>query len=221
MKTFGYIIWFTILVILLLAEGYESFFIFKAAKAHLALYKWFGMGFAGFLVLRVFVRKNMEWFETFSHELTHTVVGLMFFQRIYSFNAGEGEGYIERSSSGLGHVFISLAPYCLPIYTYLFLLIRFFIVPEYIWIFDMLIGATFAFHCFCFMTQSRNYQTDINQFPLTFSYLYIFTFILFNVCILLFSFFKGQNVFTAFMYMGENIWNNIVICIKWLGKGLS
>lgn len=216
MKTLGYVIWFPLLLVLLFSEGYESFFIFKTAKAHLALYKWFGIGFIGFLVLRIFVRKNMEWFETFSHELTHTIVGLMFFQRIYSFNAGEGEGYIERSGNGLGHVFISLAPYCLPIYTYLFLLIRFFIVPEYIWIFDLLIGATFAFHCFCFKTQIGNYQTDINQFSLVFSYLYITTFILFNVCILLFSFFDGQNVFTAFKYMGENIWNNILLFIKWV-----
>ncbi len=43
---------------------------------HLKLYMWFFIGVSAYLVLRLIplLRKNEEWLQVFSHELTHTIV---------------------------------------------------------------------------------------------------------------------------------------------------
>ena len=56
----------------------------------LSIYQWVGVGIAAFSLIHSVVKKNMTWLETFSHELTHIVVALLFFRRVHSFHAEEG-----------------------------------------------------------------------------------------------------------------------------------
>ena len=44
--------------------------------SQLEMYKWMACGFCLFFFLRTLIRKNLTWFETFSHELTHIVVAV-------------------------------------------------------------------------------------------------------------------------------------------------
>ena len=115
---------------------------------------------------------------------------------------------------GKNRVFVSLAPYCLPIYTYFFLFFRMLIVTEGRWIYDIIIGTTIAFHAFCFKSQTSQQQPDIHQFPLTFSYLYITAALLFNINTILVSYWSSKNIFTALWFTVTCIWEGITSFIQ-------
>ena len=175
----------------------------------LAIYQWVAVGIVVFAVTHHFVKKNMTWLETFSHELTHIVVALLFFRRVHSFHAEEGSGVVLTSGEHeYGLAPMALAPYCLPIFTYLLLSIRGLIGADGLWIYDILIGMTICFHFFCFKNQTGNYQPDINQYPLVFSYLYIATAQLANFCIIWVAFFPKYNVYTSFWRYVTALWDN-------------
>jgi len=177
----------------------------------LSLYQWVATGYVGFFILRRFLNKNLLWLETFSHELSHIVVAMMLFRKIHSFHAEEGSGVVYTS----GHtnsmiVPMALAPYCFPIFTYLLLTVRCLMNFNGMWIYDIVIGITMSFHVHCFIHQTGKYQTDINQYPLLFSYLYIYTARLINVCIIVVAFFPSYNVFTSFWRYIVQIYDNVI-----------
>lgn len=183
----------------------------------LAIYQWAGVGILVFAIIHAVVKKNMTWMETFSHELTHIVVALLFFRRVHSFHAEEGSGVVYTSgNSSYPHVPMALAPYCLPIFTYLLLSIRCLMNFHGMWIYDILIGMTICFHFFCFKNQIGKYQSDINQYPLSFSYLYIVTALLINFCIIWVAFFPQYNVYTSFWRYVTAIWSNLVEVFNWV-----
>lgn len=176
------------------------------------LYLWFSIGILIYVIIRrlPFLRLNAKWFETWTHELIHTIVGLLFFQKIHSFRADEVEGEIYHSGHFSRNIFISLAPYCLPIYTYLFCVLRLMSASKSLWVLDLLIGLTLAFHTVCFRKQTRSYQTDIREFGLIASYLFIVSFLLFNATIVLLTVKIG--IWNALIYQFTYFWKDIVYC---------
>ena len=183
----------------------------------LAIYQWAGVGFVAFAVLHAVVKKNMTWLETFSHELTHIVVAFLLLRRVHSFHAEEGSGVVYTSGEHqYGLAPMALAPYCLPIFTYLLLSIRCLMDFHGMWIYDILIGMTICFHFFCFKNQTGKHQPDINQYPLSFSYLYIVTALLINFCIIWVAFFPQYNVYTSFWRYVTSIWSNLVEVFNWV-----
>ena len=183
----------------------------------LSIFQWVGVGIAAFAVIHSVVKKNMTWLETFSHELTHIVVALLFFRRVHSFHAEEGSGVVYTSGEyEYALAPMALAPYCLPIFTYLLLSIRCLMDFHGMWIYDVLIGMTICFHFFCFKNQTGNYQTDINQYPLSFSYLYIVTALLINFCIIWVAFFPQYNVYTSFWRYLSSVWENAITFVQFL-----
>lgn len=183
----------------------------------LSIYQWVGVGILAFAIIHSVVKKNMVWLETFSHELTHIVVAFLFFRRVHSFHAEEGSGVVYTSGKHkFGLAPMALAPYCLPIFTYLLLSIRCLMDFHGMWIYDVLIGMSICFHFFCFKNQTGSYQTDINQFPLPFSYLYIFTALLINFCVIWVAFFPQYNVYTSLWRLVTSIWSNGVNVVSWV-----
>lgn len=169
---------------------------------------------AVYFLLRITpLSRNESWAQTFSHELSHTVVGMMFLQKIHSFKAEEDTGEISHSGKGYGRIFITLAPYCLPIYTYAFILLRLTAASNMLYIFDILIGFTLAFHIICFWKQTRPYQTDIQRFGNLRSYLFIVAFWVFNASVILLSIRKG--VVESVIYLFPRYWGHIV---NWSGQ---
>lgn len=183
----------------------------------LSIYQWVGVGIAAFAVIHSVVKKNMTWLETFSHELTHIVVALLFFRRVHSFHAEEGSGVVYTSGK---HEYalapMALAPYCLPIFTYLLLSIRCLMDFHGMWIYDVIIGMSICFHFFCFKHQMGSYQTDINQYPLSLSYLYIVTALLINFCVIWVAFFPQYNVYTSLGRLVTSVLENGMNLIKYL-----
>lgn len=204
-----------LLALLLALQLRESVGIVKAiffptppmtVTGNLDMYLWTAVGAVAYTLLRGLLRKNIVWLETFSHELTHIVVSLMLFRKIHSFRAGQGSGEVTTSGSDVSRVFVSLAPYCLPIFTYLLLFFRPLIKADSLYVYDILVGISIAFHAICFKTQTGNHQPDINRFPLFFSYLYIAAALLFNLNTILVSYWSSKNVFSAFVYSLQSMW---------------
>lgn len=213
MQSAQYIISTVILLVILVLTGFVGWdiiqYLFPKTKPwtwNLPVYQWTGVGIVAFLVLIRIFNRNLRWFATFSHELTHTIVSLLMFREIHSFQAGRGTGEIYTSGNRNTLVFVDLAPYCLPIFTYLLLAIRMMMAKDMLMYYDVLVGLSISFHAYCFRTQTGSYQTDINKHPLYFSYTYIATAILFNVCVIIVSFWNGKNVFTAFWYVLTQMW---------------
>jgi len=196
-------------IVLILVCGVLSFIelrpVIKNVVDDYAAFKWLGIGFAAYYVLRLIptLKKNEDFLQVFAHELSHTLVGLLFFREIHSFNAGEREGQIMHSGHKVGILFIALAPYSLPYITYFLLFLSLIIKPEFVYIFDALAGFTWAFHIKCFLKQTGSYQTDISGQGFFRAYAFILTAHLFNLSLILLSIQNGiinanVQLFTAY-----------------------
>lgn len=199
-----------LLLLSLVLIVWEFWMAFGWMTHHLNVYMWFFIGIAAYYVLRLIpqLKKNEEWLQVFSHELSHTIVGLMLFQRIHSFQAGEKSGVVYHSGRRLVNTFISLAPYYLPISTFFFLLLRIIGAWKSLYIFDIFVGFTLAFHCLCFAKQTRPYQTDISSVGYAKAYLFIACALLFNLTIILLSIRKG--IVNANVYLFTHYWHDVV-----------
>lgn len=118
------------------------------------------------VLLRAFnMRHNLDWAMKFSHELTHTLVALLFGRKIYEFVVKGRDCYVRYhiGKHKIGYVPITLSPYCIPIYTFMIFPFRFAGDAHYMIIFDALIAFTYAFHIHAFIKQTRLSQSDIEN----------------------------------------------------------
>ena len=161
--------------------------------------------------------RNLQWFETFTHEFTHTIVAMLLLREVHTFHAEKSSGVITTSgrTKWLSPL-VSLAPYCLPIYTYALLMLRPLLDFHGLIIYDILIGLTLAFHVVNFKKDTSRHQPDINQYPLLFSYLYIATALCINFAVVWVAFFPGYNVFTSFWRLLCAQASNIAAVFGWI-----
>lgn len=116
------------------------------------------------LVLYIMRRQhNLDWSMKFTHELTHTLVALIFFRKIYEFVVRGKECYVLYQRPRIGYLPITLSPYCIPIYTFMIFPFRFVGNNHFMIIFDVLIAFTYAFHIHSFIQQTRITQSDIEN----------------------------------------------------------
>lgn len=210
MRTLFKIVAYLLLVVFLLLSVWLFFeTVSWLVLENYRLYMWFGIGVGAYIVLRriPFLRKNAEWFETQTHEWIHTIVALIFGRRIHFVGAGQDEGVVYHSGRLGRNIFISLAPYCFPIYTLFFCILRLLGAQEWLHIFDLMIGLTLAFHLVAFMKQTRPYQPDLRVFSLATSYIFIVAFLLFNLMIVLLTVKMG--IGSAFVYLAEQYWGKL------------
>lgn len=214
------IIFSTLLIIFLAFLGYETVEIVPVAFHHYFDYRWVALGIICYWPINHFAKHNLAFVKTFTHELSHTLTALLTGRRVHSFSAKEREGVVWSSGNGVSLFFTTLAPYCLPFYTYALLLIWSLIASETmpsrgaLAVFDVLIGLSIGLHASCFWEQTRRDQPDIKSYPLFFSYLFIWTFRLFNLLIILLTFLpdggKGpMKLWGAFWYMLKSLWQLI------------
>lgn len=179
------------------------------AFKHIAVYQYMLYGVAAYFVLRKFdfFSRNEQWLQTTSHEATHALVGMMFLHKIHSLQANEDHGVVYHSGRNFGGIFISLAPYCLPFLTYLFIIMRIWGANRMLYVFDILIGFTLAFHIVCFYTQTRLYQPDILRQGYLRSLLFIGTAWFFNATVILLSIRKG--IMKTLPYIFSQYWADL------------
>lgn len=218
-RYYVYAVAMTLLLLLLLPVTWHTFSAILSPKVYgltlmgnLAMYKWTALGaLVAYAAVRVvpIVQKNLNFLSVLSHEATHMAVALLCFRKMHSFHAEERSGVITSSGSAINHVPVALAPYCLPLVSYPLLFLRSIVMPEGLWIYDILLGITLAFHLHCFRAQTGNWQPDINQYPLWFSYLYIWTARLLNLNVFLLAFWSSLNCFTAFRHIALDMWDTV------------
>lgn len=208
---------YPLLVVLILLAAIEFWPALTYFFNHFSVYQWMIYGIAGYAVLSLIpsYKKNVETYQTFSHEAAHMFVSVLFLQKIHSFHVDQNGGYIQRSSRySFPDIFIGLAPYCFPFFTYVFLFFRIFSASRMLCVFDVFIGLTLAFHVSCFWKQTRLYQTDIQKHGYIHSFLFLSFFWLFNASIILLSIRRGM--FKAMGYVFSEYWETIADFFKML-----
>ncbi|MGM9735603.1 MAG: hypothetical protein ACI3ZL_04255 [Candidatus Cryptobacteroides sp.] len=123
-------------------------------------------GFAAYAIFLLFlispkIRHNLDWFMHFTHELTHTLVALLFFRKIEEFQVSKRDCHVIYQKSSIGYLPITLSPYCIPIYTFMLFPFRYFGASQYMFAFDVMIAFTYAFHIHSFVKYTRYTQSDI------------------------------------------------------------
>lgn len=168
---------------------------------------WFLYGVIFYVILyAVLLWAKMDFLETFEHELGHTVVAFLFFNKVTHFFASSRLGgfvVFEKRSGAIGRTLITMAPYFLPVLTLPFLLIKPFMMASAHKAVDFFLGLTLAFHFIALSKEFRpSIQSDIQKVGLPYA---LATVVLFNgvftVLTISFALSKYAYVFT---YMKES-----------------
>ena len=192
-------------------------------------YLWLAVGFVVYLIFHKFIfRKNIDIMQTMSHEGAHMLVGALFLRRkIYQFNAKSSDslsyndntlGFVSSEVKG-GRISImsALAPYTLPYLTFLLLFFRLMIKNESHPIIDTIIGFSLMFYFLCWKKDTRLDQSDIQLCGVFLSYLYIITFVLFNISLIIYSVSGGisdpVNIIEAVKIYFTQTWNDILMIV--------
>lgn len=112
----------------------------------------------------------------FGHELTHALWGLLFGARVGRVRVSASGGSVNLSKT---NVFITLAPYFFPFYTFIVLvvacIVNHFVHPlplMPLWLF--LVGFTWAFHILFTLETLAQKQPDVKLYGRVFSWTFIF-----------------------------------------------
>ena len=234
MSKFRKIITILLLVIGVIIAAFEFYrtmlFAVNAASNDLyAGYLWMAVGFIIYLIFhRFFFRKNIDIMQTMSHEGAHMLVGALFLRRkIYQFNAKSSDslsfndnalGFVSSEvKNGRISIMSTLAPYTLPYLTFLLLLFRLMIKNECLPIIDTIIGFSLMFYFLCWKKDTRLDQSDIQACGVFLSYLYIITFVLFNISLIIYSVSGGivepMNIIEAVKLYFTQTWNDILMVV--------
>ena len=148
----------------------------------------------------------LEMQEIDSHESSHSFVAMLLGRRVSEKVVKKNSGHIMSSGPGWSHMFTSLAPYTLPLVTYLGLAFRSLIAWQSTWLFDIIVGMTMGFYIYRHMTETRDYQPDINHFRTKlFPYLYIAVWTVFNFNVIMVTFWSSKNFFTALWWVLQHL----------------
>ena len=192
-------------------------------------YLWMAVGFIVYLIFhKFFFRKNIDIMQTMLHEGAHMLVGALFLRRkIYQFNAKSSDalsygdntlGFVSSSRKGNRiSIMSTLAPYMLPYLTFLLLLFRLMIKNECLPIIDVIIGFSLMFYILCWKKDTRRDQSDIQLCGVFLSYLYIVTFLLLNISLIIYSLSGGisepMNIIDAVKHYFVQTWNDILMLV--------
>ncbi|MEG1480331.1 MAG: hypothetical protein RSD41_04940 [Kiritimatiellia bacterium] len=109
---------------------------------------WFVGGGVVMTMLYVWKGRKLSPVYVFAHEMTHALAGVCCGARIHRVSIRETGGFVELSKSNL---FITLAPYCVPLYLLFFVLLRWIVdgfwpeaVAAELW--NFVLGMAFLFH---------------------------------------------------------------------------
>lgn len=132
----------------------------------------FAIGFVLFTFFWLIFKRFLQVFCTFEHELTHLLVGLLFFKKPKSFKVTfTSGGYVEMYG---GHNFlVTLAPYFLPTVCYLILPLAWLLPAKSLPIFLTILGASTAFHLLSGWQEFHFGQSDLHEAGLIFSILFL------------------------------------------------
>lgn len=140
-------------------------------------------GAACWVVVYLLLPKPM-WIYVLGHELTHAVWAWLFGAQVRKLKVTSGGGHVVITKTNF---LIALAPYFFPLYAVLVVVV--FVIGHLIWnwreflaLFDLFLGAAYAFHLTLTAHILKTRQTDITEQGYLFSAVIIF---LGNISVLL------------------------------------
>jgi len=102
------------------------------------------------LIVYFLLLSKWHWLSTFVHELSHAIVAFLFFRKITSFVVKGANGGHIRYTSGFGGItadlFIGLAPYYMPVFFILSVLLRPVVPLNWFPYYDAGCGFLFMYH---------------------------------------------------------------------------
>ena len=182
-------------------------------------------GFAAYILFLIILtvlrsRHNLNWFMKFTHELTHTLVALVFFRKIHEFVVRGRECFVRYDPPKIGYIPITLSPYCIPIYTLMIFPFRFAGDSHYMIIFDALIAFTYAFHVHAFIKQTRFTQNDIENCGIAQSVSFI-SFVHLAMISLILAIPKGGVLKAIGRVFGEYLWQIVTDPFGWFHETIK
>ena len=182
-------------------------------------------GFAAYILFLIILtilrsRHNLNWFMKFTHELTHTLVALVFFRKIHEFVVRGRECFVRYDPAKIGYIPITLSPYCIPIYTLMIFPFRFAGDSHYMIIFDALIAFTYAFHVHAFIKQTRFTQNDIENCGVAQSVSFI-SFVHLAMISLILAIPKGGVLKATGRVFGEYLWQIVTNPSGWFHETIK
>lgn len=236
MKHIRYLIATVAMVLFFLFVIYEGYFIVVSVFSHLPVYQWLFYGIMVYVAFYLFIsspmrglqkytpwlyqklvilKGNLNIMEVDTHEHAHVFFGFIFFRKISTIHVEEKSGFMRGTSgSSILNPILTLAPYCLPLEVYALLIARHIVHPPQYWIIDIVIGFVLAYYLTSFIKSTGNHQSDIKEYPLWFSYVFIVTLLTFSIVLLLCAMLtqghtKALNFFGAFGYLAEQFFKDI------------
>ena len=131
------------------------------------------IGFFGYLILwRIIFKRHAigSYFSTLEHECTHGIFAILTGNSVKGMKVTAHEGG-HLSYEGEGNWLITVAPYFFPTITVLLMLVRIFI--DYNYWFEVIIGASIAFHLTSTYLETHGAQTDLQNVGKKFALLFL------------------------------------------------
>jgi hypothetical protein len=159
--------WTLNLILPFIAIGFSRELMVTLSYASIDSTRWssFVIGGVVFVPLwfatRRYIGTSVEYLATLEHELTHIIVGLLFFKRPLSLRVTTSEGG-EVILSG-GNMWITLAPYFLPSLSLLLIPISLALPQSYEQSLHALLGVTVAYHLLSTWSELGVMQSDFRK----------------------------------------------------------
>ena len=145
MRTILRIIVLILALLLIPPYGYSCYLIAQKLNLHTENSYYFFGGIAVFAILWVVGFRKLRFFQTFEHEMTHMLVGLLFFIPPSQFAVDKDEGGVVQYDQKINFI-VYLAPYFLPTFTLLSLPLFLIIQPQYLKYMYAVMGVTTSYH---------------------------------------------------------------------------
>lgn len=156
--------------IIILAYGWELVLVLPLLPQSPSL-RSTGWGFFAGCVFWPIVLRHLQFWQNLEHELTHSVVALLFLRNIRSLEADHTEGRVSYDGPGSNFVII-LAPYCLPTLSLLWLALLPLIRQEYLRFYFVFLGFLTGYDAFSNLQEYHLQQPDIQECGAVFSALF-------------------------------------------------
>lgn len=205
MKTKQLVIWMIVLLIFLFLLFKSFNDVYTVVISSYERYLYFAGGCVLMFLIDRFTSKNNQVLKILHHENTHFFVNMITFRKILMMRVDTNGGVVSSVGSKWMLEAVSLAPYCFPFAAYIVMAFGYFFANDMSNVYAVIVGVAYAFHLLCIKSDFGPWpmmgrgQSDINQYPLIFSYLYILCFWLFNTMIVLLS--VRNDIVDAYIYL--------------------
>ena len=179
----------------------------------------FWAGAAGYFLFQLIFFRPVRTY-VIGHELTHAMAGILSGARLKKFKVASSGGSVVLTKT---NIFITLAPYFIPIYTVLLIIVywaggKFWAFDNYHSLFLFLAGFSLSFHFGLTYFALAQGQSDLKQFGVFFSGVIIVLVNCFVIVLLFKALFPNEVGLKSYFIAS---WERTVIIVNYSGKAVN